>query len=147
MFGINRHLYPFQGISYALTDFFRRHAEILRTKGHVLFYDGCNDLVIGILEDHAHLLADIPDMLGVIGPQATNFTRAFCRYEKDVEMLGQRRLSRTISADNGYKFPWLYFQRYIFYSIYGLAIFICIGMTHMLQFYHRCTHARLLTRE
>ena len=60
MLGKCRHADSGQSITDALTDFFRRDTQIFRSESDIFFYDGCDDLIIGILENHAHILADFP---------------------------------------------------------------------------------------
>lgn len=123
----------------------RRDAEVFRAKGHVFFDDGGDDLVIRILEDHADVLAYLPDIVEVIGPHAADFTRAGRRRQEDVEMLSQRRLARTVGPDDGDELALADFQGNILQSIDHLAVFVFIGMAEMIRFYHRFCHTALLS--
>ena len=140
MFSVNRHIDPFQGIADALLDFLRRHAQIFRAKGYVLFYDGGDDLVVRILKNHAYLLPYIPHIIGVVRPQPAYFACAVRRRQQHVEVLCQRRLARAVRTDDGDKFSRLNRQGYIFYGVDRLAFFILIRMAHMVQLYHRYAH-------
>ena len=50
-------------IVYATTDLRRLYTVILGTECDIFFHDSRYKLVIGILEHHTDLLADIPDIL------------------------------------------------------------------------------------
>ena len=144
MFGINGHIDAAQGIADTGLDFIRRDAQVFRPKSHVFFDDGGDDLVIRILEDHAHVLAYLPDIVGVIGPHAADFTRAGRRRQEDIEMLGQRRLAGTVGPDDGDKFALADFQGNILQGIDHLAVFIFIGMAEMIRFNHKFCHTNSL---
>ena len=58
------------GLVDAGADLLGRYAEVLRRKGHVLLDDGRHDLVVGVLEHHADLLAHIVEMVLVAGVHA-----------------------------------------------------------------------------
>ena len=50
---------------YALTNLLGRNAQVLGAKGHILLDDGCDNLIVGILEDKAQLPARPPVCLEV----------------------------------------------------------------------------------
>ena len=62
------------GLVDAGADLLGRHAEVLRRKGYVLLDDGRHDLVVGVLEHHADLLAHIVEMVFVAGVHASTST-------------------------------------------------------------------------
>ena len=65
LFTIGCHPHLFQCKIHTFSYFFRRHAQIFRTESHIFLHHGSDKLVVWILENHAHLLADIPYTAGV----------------------------------------------------------------------------------
>ena len=63
----------------AFPDFLCRHADILGSKPDVLFYDLGDDLVVRVLEHHAGLSADLPQVRAVLGIHAVYPDCALCR--------------------------------------------------------------------
>ena len=76
MLFIGRHADSLQRLVHAPADFLRRNAEILGCKRHVLFHDVRDDLVIGVLEHHAHLLADGKEVLFLLRVEPVDRHRA-----------------------------------------------------------------------
>ena len=62
-----RHLH---GVVDAGADLGRGHAQVFQRKGHVLFHHGGHDLIVRVLEHHAHLLADVIQVRLVRGVHA-----------------------------------------------------------------------------
>ena len=65
MLSIFVHLHLFEGFVHPAANFRWLHAEILQGEGHVLFYNSGDDLVVRILEHHAHVLPDFKELLFV----------------------------------------------------------------------------------
>ena len=84
------------GLVNAGADLLRRNAEVLRRKGDILLHDGGNDLVVGVLEYHAHLLAHIVEMILVAGVHPLDQHRARLGQEDRVEVLGQRGFAAAV---------------------------------------------------
>ena len=47
-----------EGVRHALAELLRRHAQVFRAEGDIVFDEACYQLVVGILEDHADRAAD-----------------------------------------------------------------------------------------
>ena len=56
------HAHRLQRLLHPAADFQWFHPQILRTKGHIVLHHGSNQLVVGILEDHAHLAPHLPQL-------------------------------------------------------------------------------------
>ena len=65
-------------------------AQILGTEGHVIFHKRGNQLVVGVLEHHAHRFADAVRAVGVRGCHVLHLDGALVGDEQGVQMLGQR---------------------------------------------------------
>ena len=84
------------GLVNAGADLLGRNAEVLRRKGDILLHDGGNDLVVRVLEYHAHLLAHIVEMILVAGVHPFDQHRARLGQEDRVEVLGQRGFAAAV---------------------------------------------------
>ena len=89
-----------------------RHTEVFQRKGHVLFHYGGNDLVVRVLEHHAHGLADIVELLFVCGVHALHIHLAALGQQNGVEVLGQRGFTAAVCTQHRHEFPVLYLRRY-----------------------------------
>lgn len=107
LFTIRCHPHLFQCKIHTFSYFFRRHAQIFRTESHIFLHHGSDKLVVWILENHAHLLADIPYTAGVGSAHSFHNKLSFRRYEERIQMAGQRGLTATVRPDDGGKFPFL----------------------------------------
>ncbi len=105
MAGIVRHPHGGQGRVHPLPDFRRGNPQVLRAKGHVLLYHAGDNLVVGVLEHHAHLAADIQQLRLVAGIHAVHIDLAPGGEEDGVKMLGQGGFARTVVAQHRHKFP------------------------------------------
>ena len=131
MGSVGSHTHLFQCHIHPLPDFVGRNADIFRTEGHVFLHDSRYQLVIRILENHAHLLPDIPDMGEVGGLHAFHIDFSVRRNEQGVQMPGQRGFPAAVRPDDGRKGPLLYGGRYIGKGIKFLS-FLCLeGMCQM----------------
>ena len=77
-------------VSHALADLRRLYAEVFRPEGDVVLDDGSDDLIVGILEHHAHELADAPKLLRLLRIQPRDRTSALGRQEERIEVTRQR---------------------------------------------------------
>ena len=96
-----RHIDTFQCFVDIIADIFRIHAEVFRTKCHIVFNNRCDNLIIWILKDHANLSPKFPDLshIGRIHTIDTDTSRRW--QQKSVKMTRQSRFSRPIRSQNG----------------------------------------------
>ena len=84
--------------------------QIFHTEGNVLADNGGNDLIVGVLEDHAGLLADIPQVILVRRVKATDRHLALRGQIESVEQLRHGGFARAIMAQNSQEFSLLHVQ-------------------------------------
>ena len=92
-----------EGIIDALPDLLRGNAEIFRSKRNIFFYDIGDNLVIRVLEDHAHMLPDGKQKRLVLCIHAVYHYAAACGQKNRVKMLGQRRFAAAVMPEHGNK--------------------------------------------
>ena len=83
--------------------FLRRDAEVLGCEGHVVLDDVGDDLVIGILKDHAHRGAHGQKIVLVGRVHAVDIHLAAGRQQDGVEVLGERALAGAVVPQNGHE--------------------------------------------
>ena len=83
---------------HALGKFGKRYGEILRTKGDIFFDRGSNDLVIRILEYHAAVCADRPEVLILAGRQFEHGKGSLVRSLEKIEHLGHCRFAGSVTS-------------------------------------------------
>ena len=83
--------------------FLRRDAEVLGREGHVVLDDVGDDLVIGILKDHAHRGAHGQEILFVRRVHAVDIHLAAGRQQDGVEVLGERALAGAVVPQHGHE--------------------------------------------
>ena len=93
---ILRHTDRLERVVHALADLLARHAQILGRECDVLFDDVCNDLVIRVLEHHAHAPADLKQEFFVARVHALDVDLAAAWQQDCVEGLGKRRFAATV---------------------------------------------------
>ena len=116
-------------------DLRRRHAQIFRRKGDVLLHDGGNDLVVGVLEHHAHLLADIVEMLLAAGVHILHQHSAGFGQQNGVEMFRQGAFAAAVRAQHRHKLAAANLHRNAVHRIAGL--FGVIAEFYVLHAQHR----------
>ena len=100
---VMRHVDTGERLAHSRADLIRRHAEVLGSKGDVIFHDSCDELVVGILEDHADLLADLPELRRVgrrCRVEAADAAGPRRRQQECIEVLRERRLARAIRPED-----------------------------------------------
>ena len=97
------HAHGLQRRIHAPLDLIARHTEIFRRKGDILFDDVRDDLVVRVLEHHAHRLADRQQQFLVLRVHAVDRDAAARRQQDRVEMLGERRFAAAVVAKHGDK--------------------------------------------
>ena len=90
--------YVLKRLRHAFAQLIGGDAQILGAEGHIVFHERGHQLVIGILEHHAHRLADAVRAVGVRGGHALHLYGALVGDEQGVQMLGQRRLAAAVAA-------------------------------------------------
>ena len=70
--GVGGHANLLQSFVHPHPDLRGGDAQILGPEGHVLLHDGSHQLVVRVLEHHAHLLADGKEVVFVPGVQAVH---------------------------------------------------------------------------
>ena len=123
------------GLVDAGADLRRRHTQIFRRKGDVFLHDGGNDLVVGVLEHHAHLLADIVEMLLAAGVHILHQHGAGFGQQNGVEMLGQGAFAAAVRTQHRHKFTAANLHRNAVHRIAGL--FGVIAEFYVLHAQHR----------
>ena len=103
--GVFAHAHGGQGLVHPLPDLGGGHAQILRAEGHVLLHHAGDNLVIRVLEHHAHPAADVQQELLVAGVHAVHVHLARCGQENGVEVLGQGGFPRPVVAQHRHKLP------------------------------------------
>ena len=90
--------------------FLSRQAEVFGTETNVLFDDRRYDLIIGILENNAHLFADIEDVSFIRSGHAVNCYAAFIGNEKRIEQFCHGGFSAAVMPDYGDKITFIDFK-------------------------------------
>ena len=78
--------------------------QILETEGQFGRDRGRDELVVGILQHHAHPLADLRQQSGVVGGEVIDEDAAPLRDVQAIQATGQRRLARAIGPDDRHGF-------------------------------------------
>ena len=120
-----------------------RYAEVFRAESYIFFHHGRHDLVIRVLEYHAHPAADIPQAALVIDRDSVHQNIALRRGEQYIQMLGESRFAAAVRTDNRDKLPARDRRRDVFKGKRLLPFFVHIRMAdmidhkHRFRFYHR----------
>ena len=100
------------GVVHPAAHLVLRHAEVFQRKGDIFLHHGGNDLVVRVLEHHAHGLADIVEFLFVCGVHALHIHLAALRQQNGVEVLRQRGFAAAVCTQHRHELPALYLRRY-----------------------------------
>ena len=95
------HPHRLEGLVHPAADFGGLHPVVLQGKGHVLLHNGGDDLVVRILEDHPHPLADVVEVLFLPGVHPFYQDPSPHGQEDGVEMLGEGALPGAVVPQNG----------------------------------------------
>ena len=90
--------YVLKRLRHAFAQLIGGDAQVLGAEGHIVFHKRGNQLVVGILEHHAHRLADAVRAVGVRGGHVLHLHGALVGDEQGVQMFGQRRLAAAVAA-------------------------------------------------
>ena len=137
MAGEFRHAHRRQRVVHAAANLLARDAQILRGEGHVLLHHVGNDLVIRVLEHHAHAAADLQQQGLVPGVHTLYIHRAAAGQQHRVHMLGQSGFAGAVMAQHHHEAAPFNGQRYILQRDGGgLSLLRRIGEGEMLGLQH-----------
>jgi len=88
-----------QGVVDAPPQFLRRQPHVPGTEGHVFLDRHADDLMLGVLERHAHAAADLRNGAPVPRVEAVDGDGAFAGQKEGVELADQRRFAAAVGAD------------------------------------------------
>ena len=87
--------------AHALGDLRGRDTHVLGAESDIVLDERRHELVIGILEHHAHMRAHGVDERGARRVEAVDGHAALIRHEQGVEVPSKRRLARPVTAEHG----------------------------------------------
>ena len=93
-----RHLH---GVVHPAAHLLGRNAQVLQRESHVFFHHCGNDLVVRVLEHHAHGLADVVNFALVGGVHPLHQHSACLRQEDGVELFGQGGFAAAVGTQHG----------------------------------------------
>ncbi len=93
--------HPAQGLTNALPDLPGRQRQVTRTEGHIFLHGHAHDLVVRVLENHAHGPADPALQGGVPGIETIHGHSPLRRNEQGVQMLQERALPAAVVPGQG----------------------------------------------
>ena len=96
------------GLIHPAADFFRRHPKVFQGKGHILFHHRGHNLIVRVLEHHAHGLADVVELAVVLGVHSFHQHGAAFRQEDRVEMLGKGGFAAAVCPQHRHKFAFFH---------------------------------------
>ena len=108
-----RHAHRRQGVIHPLADLIAGDAQILRCEGHILLHHVGNDLVIRILEHHAHTAADLQQEGFILRIHALYIHRAAGGQQHRVHMLGQSGFAGAVMTQHHHEAALFNGQRHI----------------------------------
>ena len=142
------HAHGGEGVIHLFPNFLRGHAQVLRGKGHVLLHHIGNNLVIRVLEHHAHPLADRQKQSLIRGIHSLYINLAAGGQQHRVEGLGQGGLSGAIMPQHHHKAA--LFNLHV-YTVQGQdrgLPFLCrIGKAQLICLNHGCHSVSLFPRQ
>lgn len=142
-FGIIQHIHGRQGFFHPGTDFRPGDTDVLQPESHIFLHNGCHDLVVRVLEHHAHGLAHGPEIFFYGGIQAAHQAMTAGGGQETVEMTGQGGFSTAVGPDNSHKFAGSNGQVDSLECRHFLILPIHIGMGQIFRFndrFHNILH-------
>ena len=106
------HAHGLEGVVHPPADLRRGHPQILRGEGHVLLHHVGNDLVVRVLEYHAHGAADVQQFILVGGVDAVHVDFAAGGQQDGVQVLGQGGLAGAVVPQHSHEGALLDVQAY-----------------------------------
>ena len=126
-----------EGIIHPAADLLRGDAQVLRGEGHVLLHHVGNDLVVRVLKDHAHPLADGEKVPLVLRVHPLHQNLAGGREQDGVHGLGQGGLSGAVVAQHRHEAALLNGEGDPVQGVFRLlALLRRVGEGDILQFDH-----------
>ena len=102
------HPHRFQGLIHPPADLSRLHAHIFGREGHILFHHRRHDLVIRVLEHHAGALADLKQLVLVLGIHAVHGDGTGAGQQHGVAVLGKGGFPGAIVPQHRHKLAFPY---------------------------------------
>ena len=87
---VRKHAHISKSLFHSRPDFWSRHSNVFKAKGHIFFDDSCNNLVIWILENHSYGLTYLPKVFLNRRIKAAYLTGSLRRRQTGIEMTSQR---------------------------------------------------------
>ena len=107
-FAVFVHTHRFQGLIHPPADLSRFHAHIFGREGHILFHHRRHDLVIRVLEHHTGALADLKQLVLVLGIHAVHGDGAGAGQQHGVAVLGKGGFPGAIVPQHRHKLAFPY---------------------------------------
>ena len=98
------------GVVHPAAHLLGRHTEVFQRKGNVFLHHGGHDLVVRVLEHHAHGLADVVNFVIVGGVHAFHIHLAAFRQQNGVEVLGQRGFAAAVGPQHRHELAALHLR-------------------------------------
>ena len=92
-----------EALGHAFAQLGGGNAEVLGPEGNVVFHKGGDQLVIRVLKYHAGALTNRVGVLALGGVHAANLHLPLIGNEQRVQMLRERRLSRSVAAEDAHE--------------------------------------------
>ena len=137
------HPHGLQGVVHPAADLLRGDAQILRGEGHILLHHVGHDLVVRVLEHHAHRAAHVQQPGLVSGVHAIHVHFSAGGQQDGVHVLGQGGLSAAVVTQHGHKGPLLDVQVHAVQHHRGHALRRGVGKAQALCFDDRLIHIYL----
>ena len=132
-----RHAHIPEGVVHPAADLCTGDAQVLRGEGHVLLHHVGNDLVVRVLEDHAHPLADGEEVCSLGGVHPLHQDLAAGGDEDGVHGLGQGGLAGAVVAQHHHEAALLNGEGDPVQGVFRLlALLRRVGEGDILQFDH-----------
>ena len=130
-----------KGRVHPAADLVGSHAQVFRGEGYVLLHNACHDLVVRVLEHHAHLAADVQQARLVGGVDAADRHRALGGQEDSVEMLGKGGLARAVVAQDGHEGAFLNGEVQVVQHGGGYPLLRCVAEGEVPHLYDGARHS------
>ena len=139
------HTHCLKAFFYPLPDLICGDSDVLGSESHVLFDNLRYDLIIRILENHACLSADLPEVFLIAGIHSVHPHSSLRGEKQSIEVLGKGRLAGSVMSQDRYELPCLHIEINAVYGALGarhiaFVISFNIVMYQFLYFDHRRLH-------
>ena len=118
------HIHRLQRFLDAAVHFVVLYAQILQSEGNLLLHHRGDDLIVGVLKDHAHLAVDLGQVVVVFYVQSADGNASFIGNADPVEMLCKGGFPAPVVPENGDELALLHRKGNVLE--YGLGI-LCIA--------------------